>query len=403
MAFALLTAIAVPPADLLGSALRDAGLPLIPLPRPEAIAWMGARAIDLTLLACRLTIGIPGLTYLCVTPAAWLTGLALAVAAGAALTSEWPRLRGLLIAIWCAATIAISWPGERIVDRPSGLRVTVFDVGQGSSVLIETRAGRRLLVDGGGFARSAFDVGERVVARALLTMGVRRLDAIAASHGHVDHAGGIPSLLAMFEGSEIWVPQNDHAEGGMRSIESRALEARRTLRILKRGMEIAFGGARIEVLHPPDPIEERSRDNRSLVIRILAGGRCLLLPGDIESLAESELAPLLAPCDLLLVPHHGSRTSSTPVFLNAVRPAWGIVSCGATNRFGHPHAETLERFACARIRLLRTDRDGAIQIDLPASGGGSAERRVSVKRFSAGGWRPAGDRARAEPAAPCPE
>src|SRR5262249_47379410 len=154
-------------------------------------------------------------------------------------------------------------PGDR-GPATADLRLTVFDVGQGSAALVETPGGARLLVDAGGFAGSSFDVGERVVARALLTLGVRRLDAVAMSHEDFDHAGGVPSILDLFEGKELWISAPLHRRGRAARIEAEAVGEGRVLRILAAGDRWVLGGATVEILHPPRSADLATDNDLSL-------------------------------------------------------------------------------------------------------------------------------------------
>lgn len=397
MAFAFIAAASIPGASLFSTSLGAAGIALTPELAPDSLlARAAAAAIEAALSSCRAVAALPGMSYVCITPPSWIVAAAVAasfLASGDGL----PRaVKRCAAAAAVALTVLAVLPGERLrlpgADAgdgpapPGALRLTVFDVGQGSSALLETPLGERLLVDAGGFAGSSFDVGERVLARSLLTVGIRRLDAVAASHEDFDHVGGMPAILGLFPGRELWISAADHARHRLERIESLAAARGRALRLNERGRRFRFGGALIEVLHPSRG--ERSEKDNELcqVLRVTALGRSILLAGDIEAETEREIQPLLAPADILLVPHHGSRTSSTAAFLAAARPSIGIISCGFANRFKHPHPEVLARLGAAGARVVRTDRDGAIRVTfLPAADGVAG---MGVERFAAGGWTP---------------
>jgi competence protein ComEC len=127
-----------------------------------------------------------------------------------------------------------------------------------------------------------------------------------------------------------------------------------------------WDGVRFELLHPAPDMASGRRNNMSCVLRVVAGTRSVLITGDIERGAEAQMVALgRAPkSDVLLVPHHGSRSSSTPDFIAAVAPSWAVVPVGYRSRFGHPNAEVLERYRAAGAQLVRTDLDGAVSVNL---------------------------------------
>jgi len=250
------------------------------------------------------------------------------------------------------------------------LEVTVLDVGQGDSIFAAFPDGRTMLVDGGGQSgsewvgghRSGLDVGEEVVSPYLWSRGIKRLDVVALTHAHHDHLDGLHSVIQNFRVGELWIGRDEETV----AFESLLKEARaRGIRILHETSSGKFDGAGVSgsVLWPadPTPVNEASNDD-SLVLRLEDGAVRFLLPGDIQKKVEQRLvaedADLSA--DFLKVPHHGSKTSSTTDFIAAVAPRAAVVSDGEGNPFGHPAPGTVERYAQAGVRLLRTDRDGAV-------------------------------------------
>ncbi len=396
MAFALVASLAAPAARLVGGVLGWIGVSFVAGLAPvEVLGWAASWAIEGALQISRSIAAVPGMTWSCVTPRALLCAASLAAAAASGAAVRKTRARRIIAAMACVSGLICALPGEggpwvswlrnAPEPPPRALRVTALDVGQGSATLLETPGGGRILVDAGGYSSRSFDVGERVVARALMSMGIRRVDAVVVTHADVDHAGGVPAVLRMFVGREIWISSCDHARGSLHRALAAALDNGRVVRVLKAGGRFTFAGVLVEILHPPRGAEDLRDNDRSLVLRVSAGGRAAILPGDIESTAEALVAAAAAPSDVLLVPHHGSRTSSSDVFLRAARPAWGIISCGSANRWGHPHPEAVARLRRAGVRLLRTDRDGAVRIDLDA--GVEAPAGARVERF-AGRWLP---------------
>jgi competence protein ComEC len=269
----------------------------------------------------------------------------------------------------CAALLA----GAMIVvaplpiDRPRGaLMVEAIDVGQGDSLLVITPDGKTLLVDGGGFgggprqAPQDFDIGEEVVSPALWARGIRHLDAVALTHAHSDHMGGLPAILRNFHPAQLWVGNNPPvpayeallAEAAGLHVQVRRFHARDGF---------AFGAAQIEVLAPfadYHPGVEPSNDD-SLVLHVSYGASSALLEGDAEAPIEQAMLsePDLA-STLLKVGHHGSITSTRPQFLARVAPQWAVISSGLHNRYGHPRQEVLEELQAAHVRTLRTDLNG---------------------------------------------
>lgn len=253
-----------------------------------------------------------------------------------------------------------------MVERPpdGAVSATVFDVGHGLSILLRTHE-HNLLFDAGPAAEGRFDAGEQVVVPALRAYGVRKLDALVVSHEDSDHAGGVPAVLAEIPAAAIIDSLPDShpiAEGMDRAISRRRCAA---------GDSWVWDGVRFTILHPfaddyADPRRKRNRLSCVLSVESSAGRR-LLITADLEKGEEQRLLnvnPGGLPADVLLVPHQGSRTSSSEAFLSAVKPLQAVLPVGYLNRYGHPHAEVAERYADRNVVLLRTDRDGAIAIHL---------------------------------------
>lgn len=269
-------------------------------------------------------------------------------------------------------------------DSPGPFTATFFSVGQGEATLVTFPDGRRMLVDGGGSPHEGgMDVGRQLLAPALWSMGVDRLDVVVLTHPHPDHVKGLISLAELFPIGEFWergvaVPVGDHAE------LRRILDARRVpVRFVSSSTSpVAIGGVRIEPLAPasrPPAMPGSDQNDDSLVFRITFGLFSMLFTGDIGHDVEERLLadPAKLSCTVLKVPHHGSRHSSSPRFLDAAAPNLALISAGARNSFGLPSAETLSRLRERGIRICRTDLDGSVQIT-------STGRGYTVKTFSDG-------------------
>jgi competence protein ComEC len=272
----------------------------------------------------------------------------------------------LLLALLLANGLA--WQG---VNRPGpGLEVVFLDVGQGDSTCLRFPDGKTMLVDGGNRAER-FDAGAQVVVPYLRAMGIRRLDAVVATHPHDDHIGGLVEVLR-----RIPVGRYLDAGGVPSTWASRRigeiLAERKIPRIpLSAGDSLSgLGGVGALVLGPfASPAPRDSSRNRSLdsndgsvTLRIAHRDVVWLLPGDAERIAEARLLAWgkRLDCDILKAGHHGSSTSTGSRFLEAVSPSIVVVSVGERNRFGHPDPALMERLKAKGIRVCRTDREGAI-------------------------------------------
>jgi competence protein ComEC len=247
---------------------------------------------------------------------------------------------------------------------PGELALRVLDVGQGDALIIGLPDGEAILVDGGGVRGSRTDIGRSVVLPALLDAGVRRLRAVALSHPHFDHGGGLAAVLEEVDVDELWLPSLAPGNELVAGLVERAMEAGTAVRVLRRGDVLDRGGARVTCLSPGPGQSRLSPNHQSLVLRITAATGSLLLPGDLEEGAETLLAsgkrPLTA--TVLKVAHHGSSTSTREAFLSRVQPAVAVISVGRVNPWDHPHQEVLQRLAITGIPSYRTDLHGAVTV-----------------------------------------
>ncbi len=267
--------------------------------------------------------------------------------------------------------------------RPDGrLHIDFLDVGQGDSALVTFPDGETLLVDGGGrfkyrdransadeaepFQPDTRGIGEAVVSEVLWSKGYSRIDHILATHADVDHIQGLTDVARNFGvGSAIFgrMPLDDPDFVDLADVLRRRGIPAETV---ARGEVLKFSNVVVEVLYPLPlaDLNAVSDNNHSVVLRITYGNRSFLLTGDIERQAEAELlsggGTLTA--DMVKVPHHGSRTSSTQEFIDAVHPQYAVISVGRSSPFGHPHREVVERWKAAYAATMTTGVRGMISV-----------------------------------------
>jgi competence protein ComEC len=287
-----------------------------------------------------------------------------AVALLAAASAKRPAVRIAARAALLSSLVWVCLDGR--FPSPDGtLQVTVMDVGQGDAILVTLPGGTTMLVDSGGFTRSDFDVGGRVVAPAVRALGFLKIDVLAITHAHGDHLGGALTVLDAFAPRAVWLGRMPPGDPAVEALARRAAERGIPVLTPRRGVTLSVGGARLEVLNPGPGVRAAggAANDDSLVLRIAYGLRSALLTGDLEEPLESILVAegrdLSA--DLLKAGHHGSRTSTSAAFLARIRPTLAAVSVGATNPWGHPDREVIERLEGCGASVYRTDRDGALR------------------------------------------
>ena len=335
----LANALAIPWVTLVVTPLALAGVFVPPL--WDVAAWaLQALGVYLGWLAA-----LPFATVSAPAPAQWAGAAGVLGGILLALRLPWHmRLLGvpllLPVVLWQVARPA---PGE--------FELLAADIGQGNAVIVRT-AGHTLVYDAGPRYSAESDAGHRVLVPLLRALD-EQVDALVLSHRDTDHTGGAAAVLAMQPGAAL-----------LSSIEEgHELQAVRTSGRCAAGQRWEWDGVTFEVLHPApgDYADGRKPNVLSCVLRVTNGRRAALLAGDIEQAQEARLVPAAAAirADLLLVPHHGSKTSSSEAFLDAVRPSLAIVQAGYRNRFGHPAAPVLDRYRQRGVTVIDSPRCGA--------------------------------------------
>jgi len=270
------------------------------------------------------------------------------------------------------ALIALLWMGIGWYNRFKGLEVTFIDVGQGDSIFVSAPGGKHYLIDGGGNLSQAegegFDPGKHIIIPFLREKGIYHLDGVFLSHGHADHIGGLVTVLQEIPTAAIY-QSKDFGQGDTIYHRILAVSQERNIPIiaLKAGDTLSDGkDLTFRILYPGDgkdrgkPIDMENDNNHSLVILLDYKGFRMLFTGDIEKDVENYLVSQgMEGVHVLKVSHHGSPTSSTPEWLDAISPKVAIIPVGQ-NHFGHPSEEVLRRFYDRGIQLFRTDQSGAI-------------------------------------------
>jgi len=285
-------------------------------------------------------------------PPGWV--LAAAALGTLAAMAAWPLPARNLA--WLTLLPVLWWEPVR-PDR-GGAVVDVLDVGHGLAVLVETRS-HTLLYDAGALYRSGFDTGREIVVPAMRAKAWESLDTVVVSHGDNDHAGGVPAVLEAFPGAQVLMGPDVELPGG---------------EICRTGQSWTWDDVRFEILHPDPAFHYRGNDS-SCVLKITTSAGSVLLTGDVEAAGERALMadPGLLAADVVVVPHHGSATSSSAALVRESAPGHAVVSAGYLNHWGFPKPAVVERWQRIGAEVVTTGEAGATPTlgtwsAIPASG-----------------------------------
>lgn len=267
--------------------------------------------------------------------------------------------RKIVMALTC---LVILLPGLTMHFVRQPFTVYFIDVGQGDAALIITEDKKTILVDTGGL-RGNYDTGERIIIPFLRYLGINKLDVLTLSHGHHDHTGGAAAVARSIPIGCVLLPREEPSQDVSALLNF--IKDKSQIKYLSSGQQYNLGSCQIDIIEAPlaSTLEEKHNENESsAIMKITEGGKSIIFTGDATEEEETAASGGLIKADVLKVSHHGSKTSSSFEFLQAVQPGLAVISVGADNKFGHPAPETLEKLQAIGAKVLRTDSAGNIKV-----------------------------------------
>ena len=264
---------------------------------------------------------------------------------------------------------------------PTGARLVALDIGQGDAFVLQS-GDTAILVDAGAAVAQRFDRGRQIVVPALRASGIAHLDLVIVTHADSDHRGGIPAVLRQISVGRVWLPFGGREDPAFQDLIATAERQRVPIEARAASNHVeSIGAIDLQVLWPPAFEPPSTRNAGSLVVRAEAGGRTVLFPGDLPRAEERRVLSrgVRLNADVLVVGHHGSRTSTGRRWLQAIQPELALVSAPLRSPFGVPHREVTELLADQEVPMAWTGRDGAIAVGLG--------QKLRVWSFATGAWR----------------
>lgn len=341
----------------------------------EIVLKAGVSGIHLMMSILEYLAGLPWVSVWSVTPSPGEIILFYCLLFCIVYFRKWRWVKfGMAVTILLAVTDISFWIYNTRFNE--NLRVTFIDVGQGNSTLIQFPGKQRMLIDGGGFRGGTFDTGKNVIAPFLFRKKILHIDYIVLTHPHPDHLNGLRFIASEFAPYQFWF--NGDLSENSEFKDLMGIIASGNIKILKPDdlvEGVTISGVKVEMLNPLGESKDsytpmgdnRAVNNRSLVLKMTYNSKSILLTGDIEEETENRLVEKYGKkleSDVLLVPHHGSKYSSTRPFLEMVRPKICVISSRKGNRFSFPNLETIERLNEVGTKIFRIDQKGAVRVEI---------------------------------------